>query len=70
MNRLPTGARAAPGGVARYARLVSIFTGAIVAVQLEYRANFAVNVVSSLLAAAGGLFGLLLVFGEDESFGG
>jgi ABC-2 type transport system permease protein len=56
--------------VTRYWRLASIFTSASIAVQLEYRANFVINVITSVLAAAGGLFGLLLVYGDGQAVGG
>lgn len=57
-------------GLGKYTRLVSIFTAASVSAQLEYRANFVVNVLTSLGAAAGGLFGLLLVYGDGSAVGG
>ncbi len=54
----------------RYWRLIGIFAGSSIAAQLEYRANFVVNVVGSLLTALGSLFGLSILLGTGDSLGG
>lgn len=54
----------------RYWRLIGIFAGSSIAAQLEYRANFVVNVIGSLLTAVGSLFGLSILLGSSPSLGG
>lgn len=54
----------------RYLRLIAIFAGASISAQLEYRVNFVINLVGSLLTAGGALFGLLVIAGSDQSLGG
>ena len=54
----------------RYARLLRIFTGASVSAQLEYRANFVVNLLTACLTAGGALFGLLVLAGGGDTIGG
>jgi ABC-2 type transport system permease protein len=56
--------------LARYTRLVSIFTGASLSAQLEYRANFVVNLVETVLRALGTLLGISILFGDGGSVGG
>ncbi|NOK60842.1 MAG: ABC transporter permease [Chloroflexi bacterium AL-W] len=54
----------------RYCRLIAIFMGASISVQMEYRANFLVSLLSSLLTAVGALFGLIILTGDGRSIGG
>ena len=54
----------------RYFKLISIFAGSSIAVQLEYRANFVVNILGSLLTALGSLFGLSILLAGGSSLGG
>ena len=54
----------------KYWRIASIFAGASIAVNLEYRANFVVNVLESILRAVGAVFGLSVLFGDGSSLGG
>ncbi len=54
----------------RYARLISIFAGASLSVGLEYRANFVVNVLESLLRACGAILGLSILFADGFGVGG
>lgn len=56
----------------RYLRLVRIFTGATLAAQLEYRANFLGAVLASLGEAGVALLGLGVLFGQPgtSSVGG
>ncbi len=54
----------------RYFRLISIFAGSSIAAQLEYRANFIVNLVGSLFTAVGSLFGLSVLLSNGSSLGG
>lgn len=55
---------------ARYARIAGVFAGASVSAQLEYRANFMVNVVGSVLSALGSLLGLSVLFADGQPLGG
>jgi ABC-2 type transport system permease protein len=55
---------------ARYTRLVSIFTGSSLSAQLEYRANFVVNIFETILRALGTLLGISILFGDGSSVGG
>ena len=54
----------------RYGRLITIFMSASVSVQMEYRANFLVSLLSSLLTAMGALLGLIILTGDSQSIGG
>lgn len=54
----------------RYLRLMAIFAGASISAQLEYRANFVVSLVSSLLTVGGALFGLMVLSGDGQPVGG
>ncbi len=54
----------------RYLRLVRVFAGASISAQLEYRMNFIVNLVGSLLTAGGALFGLFVLYGDGQPLGG
>lgn len=56
--------------ITRYMRLAAIFAGASVSAQLEYRANFLINLLTSLLTAGGSLLGLLVVSGDGQPIGG
>ena len=46
----------------RYLRLIRLFTGATIAAQLEYRANFLGALLASLGEAAVALLGLSVLF--------
>lgn len=54
----------------RYLSLGLILASASIRTQLEYRMNFIVNLVGSLLSAGGALVGLVILLGEGESLGG
>ncbi len=54
----------------RYLRVALIFAGASVSAQLEYRANFLVNLFGSLLLAGGSLLGLAVLYGDGQPLGG
>lgn len=56
--------------IRRYAQLAAIFAGASVSAQLEYRVNFVINLIGSLLMAGGALFGLLILTGDGQPIGG
>jgi ABC-2 type transport system permease protein len=56
--------------VKRYWTLIGIFAGSSIAAQLEYRANFVVNLIGSLMTAVGSLFGLSILLGTGSSLGG
>jgi ABC-2 type transport system permease protein len=58
------------GRMKRYFRLIGIFAGSSIAAQLEYRANFIVNLVGSLFTAVGSLFGLSVLLAGGSSLGG
>ncbi len=47
-----------------------IFAGASISAQMEYRANFVVSIISSLLTAGGALFGLLVLSSDGNPVGG
>jgi ABC-2 type transport system permease protein len=49
---------------------MSIFAGASISAQLEYRANFIVSLMSALFTSGGSLFGLLILVGDEQSVGG
>ncbi|GAB4207308.1 MAG: ABC transporter permease [Roseiflexaceae bacterium] len=54
----------------RYFRLAAVFTGASISAQLEYRANFILSLIASLLAAGGSLFGLMVLSANGSVIGG
>ncbi len=54
----------------RYARVATIFIGASVSAQLEYRVNFVVNLMGSLLLAGGSLLGLAILYSDGQPLGG
>ncbi len=54
----------------RYAKLAGIFAAASISAQLEYRVNFVMSLIGSILTAGGALFGLLILTGEGEPVGG
>ena len=54
----------------RYLRLIIIFIGNTVSAQLEYRANFLLSLLASLLEIGANLFALSLFFSGGASFGG
>lgn len=56
--------------IRRYLRLIRIFAGASISAQLEYRTNFVVNLIGSLLTAGGALFGLFVLYGDGQPLGG
>lgn len=56
--------------ITRYLRLAAIFAGASISAQLEYRANFLISLITSLLTAGGSLLGLLVVSGDGQPIGG
>ncbi len=56
--------------LAKYTRLIGIFIGAGLSAQLEYRANFVVNLVETVLRALGTLLGVSILFGDTNSVGG
>ncbi|WP_029215199.1 ABC transporter permease [Kallotenue papyrolyticum] len=54
----------------RYIKLAAIFAAASISAQLEYRLNFVINAMSSLLTAGSALFGLRVLAGEGTVVGG
>lgn len=56
--------------VLRYLRIAFIFIGASVSAQLEYRMNFVVQTIGSLLLAGGSLLGLAILYGDGQPLGG
>lgn len=56
--------------IRRYLRLIRIFAGASISAQLEYRTNFVVNLIGSLLTAGGAMFGLFVLYGDGQPLGG
>ncbi|MEW6737538.1 MAG: ABC-2 family transporter protein [Acidobacteriota bacterium] len=54
----------------RYLRLIAIFISNTFSVQLEYRANFLINLLASMLDIGANLFAISLFFTSNESFGG
>jgi ABC-2 type transport system permease protein len=56
--------------ITRYLKLIGIFAGASVAAKLEYRANFVVNILESVVRAVAGVLGLLILFGDGNGLGG
>lgn len=54
----------------RLLKLSLTLVGASIRAQLEYRMNFIVNVIGSVLSAGGALVGLLILLGENGSLGG
>lgn len=59
-----------PASLLRYLRLIAIFAGASISVQLEYRMNFVISVLGSILTAGGALFGLLILSSDGQPIGG
>ena len=53
----------------RYLKLIGIFAGASVAAKLEYRANFVVNILESVVRAVAGVLGLSILFGDGKGCG-
>ena len=54
----------------RHARLIGIFAGASVAARLEYRANFVVNLIGSVLGTAGSILGIAVLYSQGAPLGG
>ncbi|HEU5013450.1 MAG TPA: ABC-2 family transporter protein [Roseiflexaceae bacterium] len=54
----------------RFLQLAAVFAGASVSAQMEYRINFLINIVGSLLTAGGALFGLLILTSDGQPIGG
>jgi viologen exporter family transport system permease protein len=54
----------------RYLRLLRMYAANSIQLELEYRANFAVNGITALLSLAAGLVVLSVMFSHAESFGG
>jgi len=54
----------------KYLRLLVVLLGASISAQMEYRANFLVNLIGSLAASGGALFGLGVVYGGSTTVGG
>lgn len=54
----------------KYLRIISILMGASLGVQLEYRANFTVNLLETALRLMGSVLGLSILFGGGESVAG
>ena len=56
--------------IRRYLRLIAIFVGASISAQLEYRVNFVITVLNSLLTVGGALLGLLILSRDGQPIGG
>jgi ABC-2 type transport system permease protein len=54
----------------RYIQLIMVFLRASLSVQLEYRANFIISIISAAMASASALFGLFLLSGDGTPIGG
>jgi ABC-2 type transport system permease protein len=54
----------------KYQNLIQIFISASISAQMEYRFNFIVNAVGSLLLATISLFGLGVLYGDGKALGG
>jgi ABC-2 type transport system permease protein len=54
----------------RYLRLLWIFLGNSLQLELEYRGNFVLNIFNSLIATAMGLLIIITMFGNADSLGG
>ena len=54
----------------RYLKLIGIFAGASVAAKLEYRANFVVNILESVVRGFAAVLGLSILFGDGKGLGG
>jgi ABC-2 type transport system permease protein len=54
----------------RASKLIGIFMGASLSTQLEYRANFVVNLVETVLRILGSLLGLSILVGDAQNIGG
>lgn len=54
----------------RYFKLLGIFTGNSLQLELEYRGNFVLNIFNSLIATAMGLLIIVTMFGNTTSLGG
>ncbi len=54
----------------KHLKILKIFAGSSVSAQMEYRANFIVQMISSLVAFVGALLGLSVLFGDDAGLGG
>jgi ABC-2 type transport system permease protein len=52
----------------RYLRVLRLFWGAAIAAELEYRLNFVIATLSSLMGLAGSLFGLFLFYQGGYTF--
>ena len=48
----------------RYLQLIGIFAGASIAAKLEYRANFIVNILESVVRAVAAVLGLSVQIGR------
>lgn len=54
----------------KFTRLISIFMGASLSLQLEYRANFVVNLVETALRLLGSILALSILFGDGKAIAG
>jgi ABC-2 type transport system permease protein len=54
----------------RYLKLLGIFAGASIAAKLEYRANFVVNILESVVRAVAAVLGLSVLFTGGQGLGG
>jgi ABC-2 type transport system permease protein len=54
----------------RYLKLIGIFAGASVAAKLEYRANFVVSILESIVRGFAAVLGLSVLFGDGKGLGG
>ncbi len=54
----------------RHIRILAAFFTASLQEELAYRANFAISLLNSLLALAGGVLGIVVVFGQIETIRG
>ncbi|MGB8343499.1 MAG: hypothetical protein WCD86_01380, partial [Ktedonobacteraceae bacterium] len=56
--------------LSRYLRLITIFGATSISAQIEYRANFVINLITSLINAAGTLLILFILTGNGQPIGG
>ncbi len=54
----------------RYTKLISIFTGASLSAQMEYKVNFVSGLLQTILATGGTLLGIKILFDVGNNVGG
>lgn len=70
VDAMQSGAGGPRGGVKRYALTVRRFWSAAVSAEMEYRANFFLAPLNSLLGLGGAVFTLVALYGTGYEMGG